>query len=49
MEKKSFDMNKLAVIQTCTKALIIRLIQLAKNKQTKAEILKEIDDIINRA
>jgi hypothetical protein len=48
-KKKDFDIENLAIIQKCTKALIIRFIELSRSKQTKSEILKEIDDAINRA
>jgi hypothetical protein len=48
-KRKEFKLMQLAQLQVCTRALIIHLIKVSDSKKTKMEILKEIDDLINRA
>ena len=44
-----FNVDDLSLLQRCTRALLTNFITTSQQKLTKAEILKEIDDRINRA
>ncbi len=48
-KRKEFEMSNLSFLQVCTQCLILQLIALTDHKLTKKEILKDIDDLINRA
>ncbi|MEO8769556.1 MAG: hypothetical protein ABI402_05710 [Ferruginibacter sp.] len=48
-KRKEFLSSNLVIIQRCTRALIVHLIIHSTTKLTKKEILKDIDDRINRA
>lgn len=44
-----FNMEDLSLLQRCTRTLLINFITTSQQRLTKAEILKEIDDRINKA
>jgi len=48
-KRRKFDNNNLATLQISTRTLIIGLVLQSKSKNNKKDILREIDDAINKA
>jgi Apea-like HEPN len=48
-KRKEFDIKDLAFLQICARSLIYKYIILSRTKVDKMEILREIDELINRA